>query len=118
MENLNIYPARSTASQTPTHHIPPQTRNHNLHKVIYLYSSQRSDQGVIGRGDYNGDFWNEINRRILYRTGGGQLGSFGGGREAFNYLLNCSGKEFLVFLEDIFSADAFFHVRSGDYKLS
>jgi len=82
-----------------------------------LYSSQRSDQGVIGRGDYNGDFWNEINRRILYRTGGGQLGSFGGGREAFNYLLNCSGKEFLDFLEDIFSADAFFHVSSGDDKL-
>ncbi len=117
MRMFDVFSARPEASTKPTHDIPSTTRNRVLRWVVELYTNKRFDLGVIGRGDYNGEFWDEIHRRVLYRTGRGQLGSIGDSQDVFRYLHTCSGKEFLDFLEDIFSADSFFHVSIGDDKL-
>jgi hypothetical protein len=84
---------------------------------VELYTNSRRDLGLIGRGDCNEELWGEVHRRILFRTGRGELGSSGDSQDVFPYLLNCPGKEFLNFLEDIFSADSFFRVSVGDDKL-
>jgi len=85
--------------------------------------NSRSDLETVGRGDFNLEFWVEIHRRLLFRRGRLQLSETGEaslqarGTEAVKYVLNCPGEEFLDFLEDIFSADCFFHVSIGDDKL-
>jgi Domain of unknown function (DUF7014) len=117
MRIFDVFSARPEASLKPTHDVPTTTRNRVLRWTTELYSNRRSDHGVISRGDYNGEFWAEIERRILFRTGRGQLGTSGDVKDVFLYLHQCSGKEFLDFLEDIFSAPSFFDVSFDDHKL-
>jgi hypothetical protein len=117
MRIFESFSSRPEASSKPDHEIPNTTRNRVLRWVAELYSNRRSDLGVIGKGDYNGEFWSEVERRILFRTGRGYLGDSRDSRDIFPYLHACPGKEFLDFLEDIFNADAFFHVSIGDDKL-
>ena len=112
---FDVFSSRPEAASKPTHDVPTTTRVRVLRWVTELYSNRRSDLAVIGRGNYNDEFWSEIARRLLYRTGRGQLGEFGD--DPIAYLQRCSGKEFLDFLEDIFRAESFFHASIGDDKL-
>jgi hypothetical protein len=116
---FDAFSNRPEASAKPTHEIPQSTRNRVLIWCRELYSNSRSDFGSVGRGDYNSQFWEEIYRRLLIRTGRLRLYDATGEdfRVAIPYVLNCSGQEFLNFLEDIFSTDCFFHVSLGEDQL-
>ncbi len=59
MRMFDVFSARPEASTKPTHDIPSTTRNRVLRWVVELYTNKRFDLGVIGRGDYNGEFWDE-----------------------------------------------------------
>ncbi len=121
MSNLlrifDVFSRRPEALSKPTHDIPPTTRNRIFHWVNELYSNSRSDLATIGKGNYVGEFWNEIRLRLMYRTGRAEIGNSRDGRDAIDYVLKCRGKEFLDFLEDIFSAKTLFHVSIADDKL-
>ncbi len=84
-----------------------------------LYRGDRPSN-IVGKGDYNGDFWQEIYRRLQYRTGKVLLTPTDNGhepREAVNYIMSCSTAEFLDFLEDIFNNEPFRHVNTGDKNI-
>jgi hypothetical protein len=111
--------SKSPEAAKATHEIPETTRSRILLWVRQLYSNSRTDLATMGRGDCTGEFWHEIRERILMRTGQLQLSDIdrGDGSETMRYVYNCSGEEFLDFLEDIFRAETFCQVSIGDDKL-
>lgn len=97
------------AAKKASDDIPPTTRTRVTRWCVELYRGERLSN-IVGRGDHNTEFWQEIYRRLLYRTGKTTLTPTDRGNtpmEAANYILNCSTAEFLDFLEDIFNNDAF-----------
>jgi len=117
---FNTFSKRPEASTKTKHEIPETTRNRVLLWCRELYSNSRADLATVGNGDYNAEFWQEIHARLLMRGGRLQLSPTDrswSGQEAVKYVCCCSREEFLDFLEDIFSADTFFHVSIGDDKL-
>jgi hypothetical protein len=98
--------------------VPQTTRIRVLRWCVELYRGERPSE-IIGRGDYNLQFWEEMQRRILYRTGRPSLTQAGNDPTAVPnaYLLACSESEFLDFLEDIFNNDTFFQVNMGDKNI-
>jgi hypothetical protein len=85
-----------------------------------MFGNSRPDSGALSGpnglrmitrgGDYRAEFWQEIYRRLLFRTGRLQLSQSGHGpnaSEAIAYVLSCPGEEFLDFLEDIFKVDCY-----------
>jgi hypothetical protein len=99
--------------------IPPTTRVRVTRWCVELYRGERPSN-IVGRGDHNAEFWQEIYRRLLYRTGKITLTPTDGGntpQEAPKYILNCSTAEFLDFLEDIFNNDIFTYVSLWDNKI-
>ncbi|MGA2146712.1 MAG: hypothetical protein ABSH49_17315 [Bryobacteraceae bacterium] len=116
---FDVFSRRPEAPKTATHEIPESTRNRVLLWCRELFSGERPSE-IIGRGDHNAEFWQEMYRRLLVRTGRLKLTAHGSGgdpREAVAYVLTCPGVEFLDFLEDIFSNDAFFQVNLGDASI-
>src|SRR2546427_10759908 len=116
LRTFDVFSKRTEASKMPTHEVTDSTRNRVLRWCGELFSGSRPSE-IIGRGDHNAEFWQEVHRRLLYRTGRLKLSATSNGadpREAIVYVLNCPGVEFLDFLEDIFSNDAFFQVNLGD----
>jgi hypothetical protein len=99
--------------------IPTTTRVRITRWCVELYRGERPSN-IVGRGDHNAEFWQEIYRRLLYRTGKTTLTPTDRGNsptEAANYILNCSAAEFLDFLEDIFNNDIFTNVSLWDNKI-
>jgi hypothetical protein len=99
--------------------IPVTTRTRILRWSGELYRGDRPSN-ILGKGDYNFEFWQEIYRRLQYRTGKVLLTAEDDGhepREAANYVMSCSTVEFLDFLEDIFNNEAFRHVNNGDKNI-
>jgi hypothetical protein len=99
--------------------IPTTTRVRITRWCVELYRGERPSN-IVGRGDHNAEFWQEIYRRLLYRTGKTTLTPTDRGNspmEAANYILNCSTPEFLDFLEDIFNNDIFTNVSLWDNKI-
>jgi hypothetical protein len=96
--------------------IPTTTRVRITRWCVELYRGERPSN-IVGRGDHNPEFWQEIYRRLLYRTGKTTLTPTDRGNspmEAANYILNCSAAEFLDFLEDILNNDVFTNVSLWD----
>jgi hypothetical protein len=116
MRIFDVFSSRPDAVVKSTHDVPLTTRNRVLRWVMELYANRRSDPnylGAVGRADLNPEFWNEITRRLLYRTGAGMLDAESGDAPLV-YLVRCPGKEFLDFLEDIFSVETFRQISIGD----
>jgi len=115
---FNVFSKRAEAATRSTHEVPASTRNRVLRWCTELFRGERPSE-IVGRGDHNLEFWQEIYRRLLYRTGKLKLTptDTGDGREAIPYILNCPGEEFLDFLEDIFNNGAFFQVNMGDKNI-
>jgi hypothetical protein len=117
---FDVFSKRPEVAVKPRHEVPESTRNRVLLWCRDLYSNSRRDMGSIGRGDYNREFWEEIHRRLLLRTGRLQLftsEATGDPHDAIRYVLTCSGEQFLDFLEDIFTAQSFFQVNFGDEEV-
>jgi hypothetical protein len=117
---FNAFSKRPEVSTKAKHEIPQTTRTRVMLWCRELYSNSRTDLATVGRGDCNGEFWQEIHARLLMRTGRLPLSETDrswNGQEATKYMFHCSGEEFLDFMEDIFSAETFFHVSIGDDKL-
>jgi len=115
---FDVFSKRPEATAKPRHEIPESTRNRVLLWCRDLYSNSRG--GFTGRGDYTGEFWQEVYRRLLLRTGRLQLfgpDAMGDPRDALRYVLTCPGEQFLDFLEDIFSVECLFHVNGGDEQI-
>jgi hypothetical protein len=99
--------------------IPLTTLTRILRWCGELYRGERPSN-LVGRGDHNIEFWQEVYRRLQYRTGKVNLTPADTGhdaREAANYIMNCSKAEVLDFLEDIFNNEAFRQVNSGDKNI-
>ena len=122
MRMFNVFSNRPEARKKLKHEIPQTTRNRILLWCRELCMNSRSDLGIIGRGDYNTEFWLEIHRRLLFRSGRLQLSEAEQSSDvrhivAAKYILTCPGEEFLDFLEDIFTVECFFHVGGNEEKL-
>lgn len=107
------------ATAKASENIPATTRVRIARWCVELYRGERPSN-IIGRGDHNAEFWQEIYRRLLYRTGKTTLTPTDRGNtpmEAANFLLNCSTAEFLDFLEDVFNNDIFANVSLWDNKI-
>src|SRR5216683_7894697 len=110
--------SKRQASAKPKHEVPQSTRNRAVRWCSELY-------GNTTMGNYNFEFWQEIHRRLLFRTGRVQLlqsnervdARMDDPVQAVHYLLNCSSAEFLDFLEDIFTAESFFHVSRDEHEV-
>jgi hypothetical protein len=118
LEIFNVFSKRPEVAALPTHEVPASTRNRVLRWCTELFRGERPSE-ILSRGDHNLEFWQEIYRRLLYRTGKLKLTptDTGDGREAIPYILNCPDEEFLDFLEDIFNNEAFSHVNMGDKNI-
>ena len=117
---FDVFSKRPEASKKPTHEVPDTTRNRVFYWCGELFSGKRPSEYILNGGDYIREFWEEIYRRLIYRTGQLALSSKDDGRnpaEAIRYLMNCPGQQFLDFLEDIFNNDAFPHVNMGDKNI-
>ena len=106
--------SKRQASAKLKHDVPQSTRNRVVIWCGELYGNSRM-------GNYNLEFWQEIHRRLLFRTGSLRLlqsdERVDFTIQAIHHLLNCSGEEFLDFLEDIFSVDRFFNVGRDDTEV-
>ena len=112
---FDVFSARPEAATKKTHEIPPTTRTRVLIWVNELYRGARADSGILSAGDYSVEFWQEIARRVLYRTGDtrvAQTSSWQSGPQGVmqQYVFDCPGEQFLDFLEDIFSVNVFWRV--------
>jgi hypothetical protein len=120
---FDVFSKRPEAASKPRHDIPPTTRNRVLLWCQEIFSNSRPDSGVlpgpnglrmIARGgDYRSEFWQEIHRRLLFRSGRLQLSQSSNGpdvNEVIPYILSCPGEEFLDFLQDIFKVECYFQV--------
>jgi hypothetical protein len=103
------------------HEVPSTTRTRVFMWVNELYRGERGDLGIISNGDYSAEFWEEIARRILYRTGDTAVaqatGWQDGPRGVMQYIFTCPGEQFLDFLEDIFSAQIFWRFNHNSEAL-
>lgn len=107
------------AAKKASDNIPATARVRVTRWCMELYRGERPSN-IVGRGDHNAEFWQEMYRRLLYRTGKTTLTPTDRGNtpmEAANYLLNCSTAEFLDFLEDIFNNDVLTHVSLWDNNI-
>lgn len=116
---FDVFSARPEAKSKERHTVPQTTRNRVLIWVNELYRGSRSAEfGILSNLDFTVEFWQEISRRVLYRTGGlgvtEETSWSAGPRGVMKYVSTCSGEQFLDFLEDIFSNDFFCRV-SGDH---
>ena len=111
---FDVFSARPEAAIKRAHEIPPTTRTRVLIWVNELYRGVRTDSGILSAGDYSAEFWQEIARRVLYRTGDAQVAQASswqnGTQGVMQYVFECPGVQFLNFLEDIFSVDVFWRV--------
>jgi hypothetical protein len=117
---LDTFSRRPEAAAKPRHDVPEATRNRILIWCRDLYGNSRSDLGLIARGNYANQFWEEIYQGLLIRTGKLRLSETNRPAhpsDAIQYVLSCSGEEFLNFLEDIFSVECFVHVGSDSSRL-
>src|ERR1700730_10626866 len=64
---FDVFSKRPGASAKPKHDIPQTTRNRVVIWCGELYSNSRSE--LPSTGNYNPEFWQEIYRRLLFRTG-------------------------------------------------
>jgi hypothetical protein len=108
---FDVFSARPQVAAIKRHDVPQTTRTRVLLWVKELYQGSRTS---FGAGDYTSDFWKEIARRVLFRTGDTsitlQYPAHDGGRWAVQYVFTCPGERFLDFIEDIFSADIYWRV--------
>jgi hypothetical protein len=122
---FDVFSTRPEAASKSRHDIPQTTRNRVLMWCQEIFSNSRPDSGVLpgpnglrmiaraGGGDYRGEFWQEIYRRLLLRSGRLQLSQSSHGpdaNEAIPHVLSCPGEEFLDFLQDIFKVECYSHV--------
>jgi hypothetical protein len=117
---FDVFSKRPEVATKKGHVVPETTRNRVLAWVIEIYSGSRPDFGVLTRENYSLEFWQEIERRIRFRTGKLLLSRTAppGPAVAIEYILSCPGEGFLDFLEDIFSVECFWRVsRMDDAKL-
>ena len=78
---FDVFSKRPEAVTKPRHDIPQTTRNRVLMWCREIFGNSRPDSGVIpgpnglhmieraGGGDYSRELWQEIYRRLLFRTG-------------------------------------------------
>lgn len=117
---FDVFSKRPEVATNKGHVVPETTRNRVLAWVIEIYSGSRPDFGVLTGENYSLEFWQEIERRIRFRTGKLVLSRTApaGPAAAIEYILSCPGELFLDFLEDIFRVACFWRVsRMDDAKL-
>jgi hypothetical protein len=112
---FDVFSKRPEAASKPRHDVPQTTRNRVLLWCSEIFANSRTDSGVLsglgGLHDYRAEFWHQIHRRLLYRSGGLQpSSSLDPTQAAVEYLLTGPGEQFLDFLEDIFKVECYFHV--------
>src|ERR1035437_9522414 len=116
---FDVFSKRPEVATKKGHVVPETTRNRVVMWAIEIYSCSRPDFGVLTRENYSTEFWQEIERRIRFRTGKFLLSRTApaGPAAAIEYVLSCPAESFLDFLEDIFSADCFWRVSGDDVKM-
>ena len=111
---FDVFSARPEAAAKKTHEIPRTTRTRVLMWVNEIYRGARPEFGVHPCEDYSAEFWQDIARRILYRTGDTRIAETSswhdGPRAVMEHVFNSPGEQFLDFLEDVFSADVYWRV--------
>ena len=116
---FDVFSRRPDALAKPEHTVPESTRNRIFFWCGEVFSNSRVSSGA---GDYRTDFWDQIHRFLQYRHGRAQVSLTrrnppSSSQDAIQYLLDCSGAEFLDFVEYIFRVDCFFHVALSEGQL-
>jgi hypothetical protein len=116
---FDVFSRRSDALAKPEHTVPESTRNRILFWCDEVFSNSRASSGS---GDYRADFWNQIHRFLQYRHGRAQVSQprrnpMSSRQDGIQFLLECSGAEFLDFVEYIFRVDCFSHVALSEDQL-
>jgi hypothetical protein len=111
---FDVFSKRNKDSETFILKVPITFRNKLLLYCRDLFSNSRSDWG---RGDYTGEFWDEIHKVLQYRHGRIQLTNINYHSprdDAIGFLLTCHDEEFLDFVEYIFKVNCLFHVTMDE----
>src|SRR5215475_6824532 len=116
---FDVFSRRSDALAKQQHTVPESTRSRILFWCGEVFSNSRASSGA---GDYRADFWDQIHRFLQYRHGRAQVSQtrrnpLSSSQDAIQYLLECSGAQFLDFVEYIFRVDCFFHVALSEGQL-
>ena len=72
-EIFDAFSKRTDTATKKRHEVPPTRRTRVLMWVNELYRGTSGDLGLISYADYCPEFWQEIGRRIVYRTGDTQV---------------------------------------------
>src|SRR6266404_2778991 len=98
---FDVFSTRPEAATKKGHEIPRTTRTRILMWVNEIYRGSRADFGMVSIGDYTAEFWQEIARRVLFRTGDTQIAQASswhdGPQGVMQYVFNCPGEQFLDF---------------------
>lgn len=109
---FDVFSKRTGKRGSIDHEVPQTTRNRVLLRCNEVFSNPGAYSGA---GDYREEFLNQVHRRLQYRHGRVQLSenvSYRGSNaeDVVQYLLSCTGPEFLDFIEDIFQVEPFSRV--------
>lgn len=107
---FNVFSKRKKEIEPFVRNAPTALRNKILLFCRDVFSNSLSS---FGRGDYTGEFWNEIHQMLLYRHGKFQLSDGtpqSRAEDAMNFLLTCKDEEFFDFIEYIFRVKCLFHI--------
>jgi hypothetical protein len=115
---FDVFSRRNKVSLPIAHNIPNTFRN----RVLLLCKEILNSHSEYGRSDYMSMFWDQIHLFLQYRHGTFRLSDTryfpaSTTEDAIAYLVDCTGEEFLDFLEYIFRVDCFVYVDLPDNQL-
>lgn len=116
---FDVFSRRDDSVIKPDHTLPETTRNRVFFWCEDVFSNSRTSSMS---DDHTTEFWDQIHRFLQYRHGRPQVSESrhrpnSRSQDARQFLLKCSGAEFLDFVEYIFRVDCFFGVALLEHQL-
>jgi hypothetical protein len=105
---FDVFSRRSDHPHVGDHQVPTTTRGRVLMWCDEVFGNERRE--LLAGADYRADFWEDVHRHLRFNTGRPALTSrsnLGPTQDAMSFLAQCSGPEFLDFLEYVFRVAVF-----------
>lgn len=116
---FDVFSGRAEEARGSQHEVPETSRNRVMLWCDELFSNRTAP---YGQGDYRTTFWEQIHQLLRYKHGKLQLSEVSPppstpAEDILPFLYQCSGADFLDFLEYVFRVDCYFHVSQPEQEV-